>query len=338
MDSNGNYKSLKSILLSLLLILVTLCTSCKKEVPSIKGGSFTFQEKKYPVSAVRYDHIGYNADGKHIIRFIAYPATYSFNYLKGTCSGTGAVIKLFINADDRFLAAGNSYSISEETDSTLSALISYSETDTVYHFFDNANLDVDTVFDEATDKYYFQFVIEAISEGDSISGKFIGTPISNITVDQLPYGELNFDTIQAHLCRPALWHWGNLFSESYYHEFTFFSADARFNDKGNITRGIQFVIGISTTESTISPGIYPVSYSYEANTTLYGHKLNNTPWGTYWQIMENQSAIGKANILSDTLIIDGFTEKNLNIRFTFTDQLKNTVTGNYNGPYNEYNL
>ena len=54
--------------------------------------------------------------------------------------------------------------------------------------------------------------------------------------------------------------------------------------------------------------------------------------------MENQSAIGKANILSDTLIIDGFTENNLNIRFTFTDQLKNTVTGNYNGPYNEYNL
>lgn len=335
---NGNYKSLKSILFSLLLILGITLSSCDKKIPSIKGGVFYFNDKSYPISEVRYDHIGFSSNGDHIIRFIAYPGTYKYNTNNQTASGSGSALHIYLYANDKLLLDGNSYSIADITDSTSSTMITISENDTVFNYIDDAIISVDTAYDIATEKIFFKYNILAISGNDSITGQFIGTPITNIFFDQIAYGEISVDTIKAQLCKPTLWHWGKLFSDSYYHELTLYSTDARFNDNGKITSGIQFVIGISTLDSTLTPGIYPVSLSYDGNSTLYGHKLNNTPWGSYWQKIENQSAVGKANILSDTLIINGFTEKNITFSYKFTDQLKNTVSGSFNGPYYDKNL
>lgn len=333
MDLNGNYKSLKSLTILLLVILGFACSSCKKEEPSIIGGSFTFQNQSFSINSVRYDHIGFNGENRHIIRFVAMPGTCSFKYANGSFSGYGSFLEIFVSADDRFLSAGNEYLIAEDSDSTLSALIAFSESDTTYHFIDNASISVDTVYDSNSKKLLYKFVIRAISGSDSITASYIGSPISNVTVDQIGFGNIEIDTITKKLSKPFMRNWGNLFSSSFYHELTFFSTDARYNDKGNITTGLQFVIGINTLNSSISSGKYPVSYSYDGNSTLYGHKQNTTPWGTYWQMLSNQSSTGKANVISDTLTINNISEDNISISFKFSDQLKNTITGSYNGPY-----
>lgn len=333
MDLNGNYKSLKSITILLLVILGFACSSCKKEKPGITGGSFSFQNQSFSINSVRYDHIGFDSDNRHIIRFVALPGTCSFKYASGTFSGYGSFIEIFVTADNRFLSAGNDYFIADDSDSTLSALVSFSESDTTYHYIDNASISVDTVYDSSSQKMLYSFIIKAISGSDSITASYVGSPISNVTADQIGFGNVEIDTVTKNLSTPFLRNWGNLFSNSFYHELTFFSTDARYNDKGNITTGLQFVIGINTLDNAISSGKYPVSYSYDGNNTLYGHKLNTTPWGTYWQMLSNQSSTGKANIISDTLTIDNISEGNISLSFKFSDQLKNTITGSYNGPY-----
>ena len=127
-----------------------------------------------------------------------------------------------------------------------------------------------------------------------------------------------------------------MFTEnSNYFEFTFYSTAARFADAGKIKSGVQFVVGVhDAQEEYPTAGDYSVSMKADDTmSVLYGHKLKNTAWGTYWQMFYNGSSVGKANVVAGSAQIISIDDESLNMTFTFDDQLGNEVVGSYKGPY-----
>ena len=319
--------------LTIIAILLSLfLSSCEKEKVVVQGGSFRFQESGYAIKRVKVEHIDYAGDD-YVLRFLAYPATYSVS--ETSTSGYGAVI------DARFLSKTKDFEVGEiyELYSDSSRLIIYPEIpkgdttyhDTIYYHIASGELRVDTADGYRT----FRFGL-LTSDGDSITGSYLGEYTYNYALDQRGYGELAFDTISCQLAMPMMMNWGHLFSENHnYFEFTFYSVDSRFVDAGKIKSGVQFVVGVHDRQDE-----YPVAGNYlvsksadDATSIYYGHKLKNTAWGTYWQVFYNSSAIGKANVVEGSAEIISIDDKSLNMTFTFVDQLGYEVVGRYEGPY-----
>ena len=314
-----------------ILLSLFLC-SCEKEKVVVQGGSFRFQESKYAIKRVKVEHVDY-AEDDYVLRFLAYPATYIVS--ETSTSGYGAVI------DARFLSKTKDFEVGEtyELYSDSSRLIIYPEIpkgdttyhDTIYYHIASGELKVDTAEGYRT----FRFGL-LTSDGDSITGSYLGEYTYNYTLDQRGYGELAFDTISCQLAMPMMMNWGHLFSENHnYFEFTFYSVDSRFVDVGKIKSGVQFVVGVHDMQDEHPiAGDYLVSKSADDATSIYyGHKLKNTAWGTYWQVFYNTSAMGKANVVEGSAKIISIDEKSLNMTFTFVDQLGYEVVGRYEGPY-----
>ena len=314
-----------------LLLSLFLC-SCEKEKVVVQGGSFRFQESGYAIKRVKVEHIDYVKDD-YLLRFLAYPSTYIVSEM--SASGYGAVI------DARFVSATKDFEVGEtyELYSDSSRLIIYPEIpkgDTTYHYtiyyhIASGELKVDSVDGYRTFKFDF-----LTSDGDSITGSYLGEYTYNYTLNQRGYGELAFDTIACQLAMPVMMNWGHLFSEnSNYFEFTFYSVDSRFVDAGKIKSGVQFVVGVHNIQEE-----YPIAGNYlvsvradDTPSVYYGHKLKNTAWGTYWQVFHNSSAMGKANVVEGSAVIESIDDKSLNMTFTFVDQLGYEVVGYYEGPY-----
>ena len=314
-----------------ILLSLFLC-SCEKEKVVVQGGSFRFQESKYAIKRVKVEHVDYAGDD-YVLRFLAYPATYTVS--ETSTSGYGAVI------DARFLSKTKDFEVGEtyELYSDSSRLIIYPEIpkgdttyhDTIYYYIASGELRVDTADGYRT----FRFGL-LTSDGDSITGSYLGEYTYNYALDQRGYGELAFDTISCQLAMPMMMNWGHLFSENHnYFEFTFYSVDSRFVDAGKIKSGVQFVVGVHDMQDEHPiAGDYLVSKSADDATSIYyGHKLKNTAWGTYWQVFYNTSAMGKANVVEGSAKIISIDEKSLNMTFTFVDQLGYEVVGRYEGPY-----
>ena len=314
-----------------ILLSLFLC-SCEKEKVVVQGGSFRFQESKYAIKRVKVEHVDY-AEDDYVLRFLAYPATYIVS--ETSTSGYGAVI------DARFLSKTKDFEVGEtyELYSDSSRLMIYPEIpkgdttyhDTIYYHIASGELRVDTAEGYRT----FKFGL-LTSDGDSITGSYLGEYTYNYTLDQRGYGELAFDTISCQLAMPMMMNWGYLFSENHnYFEFTFYSVDSRFVDAGKIKSGVQFVVGVHDMQDEHPiAGDYLVSKSADDATSIYyGHKLKNTAWGTYWQVFYNTSAMGKANVVEGSAKIISIDEKSLNMTFTFVDQLGYEVVGRYEGPY-----
>ena len=278
-----------------ILLSLFLC-SCEKEKVVVQGGSFRFQESGYAIKRVKVEHVDYAGDD-YLLRFLAYPATYTVS--ETSTSGYGAVI------DARFLSKTKDFEVGEtyELYSDSSRLIIYPEIpkgdttyhDTIYYHIASGELRVDTAEGYRT----FRFGL-LTSDGDSITGSYLGEYTYNYALDQRGYGELAFDTISCQLAMPVMMNWGHLFGENNnYFEFTFYSTDSRFADAGKIKSGVQFVVGVNDIrEEYPIAGNYLVSKSADDATSIYyGHKLKNTAWGTYWQVFYNSSAIGKANVV-----------------------------------------
>ncbi|MBO5728366.1 MAG: hypothetical protein J6R43_00845 [Paludibacteraceae bacterium] len=319
--------------LTIIAILLSLfLSSCEKEKVVVQGGSFKFQESGYAIKRVKVEHVDYAGDN-YLLRFLAYPATYTVS--ETSTSGYGAVI------DARFLSKTKDFEVGEtyELYSDSSRLIIYPEIpkgdttyhDTIYYHIASGELKVDTADGYRT----FRFGL-LTSDGDSITGSYLGEYTYNYALDQRGYGELAFDTISCQLAMPMMMNWGHLFSENHnYFEFTFYSVDSRFVDVGKIKSGVQFVVGVHDMQDE-----YPIAGNYlvsvradDAMSVYYGHKLKNTAWGTYWQVFYNSSAIGKANVVEGSAEIISIDEKSLNMTFTFVDQLGYEVVGYYKGPY-----
>ena len=298
----------------------------------MQGGSFGWGESKYSIKKVKVEHVGYD-DEDYLLRFLAYPATYTVS--ETTTSGYGVVL------DARFLSASKDFEIggAYQLESDSSYLIVYPEVpkdtairvDTLYYQLVDGELRVDSTDGYRT--FNFGFLT---ADGDSLVGSYLGDYTYNYTLDQKGYGELTFDTISCQLAMPVMTNWEYLFTEnSNYFEFTFYSIAARFTDAGKIKSGVQFVVGVhDAQEEYPTAGDYSVSMKDDdAMSVFYGHKLNNTAWGTYWQMFYNGSSVGKANIVAGNAQIVSIDEQSLNMTFTFEDQLGNEVVGTYNGPY-----
>ena len=318
-----------TIIVSLLSLF--LC-SCEKEKVVVQGGSFRFQESGYAIKRVKVEHIDYVEDD-YLLRFLAYPATYTVSEM--LASGYGAVI------DARFVSATKDFDVGGvyRLESDSSYLIVYPEIpkgdttyhDTLYYHIVSGELRVDTA--EGYRTFNFDFLT---ADGDSIVGSYLGEYTYNYTLDQRGYGELAFDTIACQLAMPVMMNWGHLFSEnSNYFEFTFYSTDSRFVDAGKIKSGVQFVVGVHNIQEE-----YPIAGNYlvsvradDTPSVYYGHKLKNTAWGTYWQVFYNSSAIGKANVVEGSAVIESIDDVSVSMTFLFVDQLGNEVVGRYEGPY-----
>ena len=313
-----------------ILLSLFLC-SCEKEKVVVQGGSFRFQESGYAIKRVKVEHIDYVEDD-YLLRFLAYPATYTVS--ETGASGYGCVI------DARFVSSTKDFEVGEtyELHSDSSFLIHYPEIpkgdtlkhDTISWHIASGQLKVDTADGYRTFKFGF-----VTADGDSIVGSYLGEYQYNYVLDQRGYGELQFDTISCRLAMPVMHDWDNLFSEnSNYFEFTFYSVDSRFTDVGKIKSGVQFAVGVHDMQD-VQPceGEYLVSKSADESSVYYGHKLKNTPWGTYWQVFYNSSAIGKANVVEGSASIVKIDDSWLTMTFSFVDQLGNVVVGEYDGPY-----
>ena len=328
-------KSLKTCgwrFITIAILLSLFLSSCEKEKVVVQGGSFRFQESGYAIKRVKVEHVDYAGDD-YVLRFLAYPATYTVS--ETSTSGYGAVI------DARFLSKTKDFEVGEtyELYSDSSRLIIYPEIpkgdttyhDTIYYHIASGELRVDTAEGYRT----FRFGLLS-SDGDSITGSYLGEYTYNYALDQRGYGELAFDTISCQLAMPMMMNWGHLFSDNHnYFEFTFYSVDSRFVDAGKIKSGVQFVVGVHDMQDEYPiAGDYLVSKSADDATSIYyGHKLKNTAWGTYWQVFYNTSAMGKANVVEGSAKIISIDEKSLNMTFTFVDQLGYEVVGRYEGPY-----
>ena len=314
-----------------LLLSLFLC-SCEKEKVVAQGGSFRFQESGYAIKRVKVEHVDYAGDD-YLLRFLAYPATYTLS--ETSASGYGAVIDAYFVSSTKDFEVGEMYQLISDS----SRLVIYPEIpkgdttyhDTIYYHIASGELKVDTADGYRT----FNFGILTV-DGDSITGSYFGEYIYNYVLDQRGYGELAFDTISCQLAMPMMMNWGHLFSESSnYFEFTFYSTDSRFADAGKIKSGVQFVVGVHDVQEE-----YPIAGDYlvsvradDTPSIYYGHKLKNTAWGTYWQMFYNSSAVGKANVVEGSAVIESIDDKLLNMTFTFIDQLGNEVVGRYEGPY-----
>ena len=298
----------------------------------MQGGSFGWGESKYSIKKIKVEHVGYDGDD-YVLRFLAYPATYTVS--ETTSSGYGVVL------DARFLSATKNFEVGGEYQlvSDSSYMIVYPEIpkgdttyhDTLYYHIASGEMRIDTADGYRT----FSFSLIA-ADGDSVVGSYLGEYTYNYTLDQKGYGELAFDTILCQLAMPVMTNWEHLFTEnSNYFEFTFYSTAARFVDAGKIKSGVQFVVGVhDTQEEYPTAGDYLVSMKADdVMSVFYGHKLNNTAWGTYWQMFYNGSSVGKANIVAGNTQIISIDEQSLNMTFMFEDQLGNEVVGAYEGPY-----
>ena len=327
-------KSLKTCgwRLTIIAILLSLfLSSCEKEKVVVQGGSFRYADTSYPIKKVKVEHVGYEGED-YVLRFLAYPATYTVSEM--SASGYGCVI------DARFVSSTKDFEIGEtyELHSDSSFLILYPEIakgDTTYHdtisyCIASGDLRVDTAEGYRT----FRFGL-LTSDGDSITGSYLGEYTYNYALDQRGYGELAFDTISCQLAMPVMMNWGHLFSENHnYFEFTFYSVDSRFVDAGKIKSGVQFVVGVHDMQDEHPiAGDYLVSKSADEVSIYYGHKLKNTAWGTYWQVFYNSSAIGKANVVEGSASIVKIDDSWLTMTFSFVDQLGYVVVGAYDGPY-----
>lgn len=313
--------------LIIIAILATL-SACKKEQPKLSStGTMSYQGNSYPISKIRIEHMGYSAGDKYVLRLTAYPTTYTIT--EKSSSGYGTVLNAYFTAEANDFTPG-AFALAH-IDTLPSTLTFYpntadGSTDTTSVTIDNGTLDVDT-FDTLLYPDFLSYSLRLNAGADSVVGSYLGTHTHNFSIDQPAWGVITFDTLNYFLADPTITEWGALFSDANYYEITFYSSDARFTDKGAINQGLQLVLGIVTdTDSPLAPGTYPVTDNYTTtHSTLFGHKIRSTAWGSYWQILNKGSVAGKANILNGETIIDDFTDGNISLTTSLTDQLGNSV-------------
>lgn len=312
------------------------CVSCKKEPPKMRStGTFEYDGVKYNISMLRVEHVAYTPSDEAVLRLTAYPSTYSIT--ETDTKGYGAVLNMYFLADDTDFAKGK-YELNTKTDSLISTLTFYPDTksshDTTSYIVRTGNILIDSINEPNILQYDISLTMD---DGKPLIGTYTGLHTHNYSTPQKAFGTFAFDTISCNLAKANIAYWDKIFSTLQYTELTFYSNDATFSDKGVLKDGIQFVIGIHTTDTdshNLLPNTYPIVKNYHTPlSSLYGHKVKNTAWGTHWQLFQNGSPIGKANILDGNVEIISFDNDSLRLNFDYTDQLKNNVTGSYKGPY-----
>lgn len=320
--------------LFIILLSLILFTGCAYDKPVKSQGSFTIDGVTYSFSSLRVDHVGYvpgSDSSQFILRLTGYPGTFSMDTLSH--KGYGTVLQLFFIASDRDFYPGDcsthlfpdslSHMVTINQDGDTTALIPISDASVTVSSADNDFLSYD-------------FSLTSLS--GVTTGFFSGKHLFNQLVDQPAYGAIAFDTINTSLSSALLFRWEHLFSPDYfYYEIIFYSANSRFKDDGSLRQGVQFSLGlVSSSDLLPLDGDYVVSLDPTPGSVMYGHKVQNAHWGTYWNVFYAGSSVGKANILSGDLLGFRLEGDNVSFTFSFIDQLDDTVIGYYDGPFRIY--
>lgn len=315
------------VILSTLLLLA----GCSYNKPVQSQGYFTIDGVTHSFSSIRIDHVGYvpeSDSSEFILRLSAYPGTFTMD--TANHKGYGTVLQLFFIASDCDFRIGDSSDRLFVDSLSHAVTIAESGDTTAVIPINAASVSVSPA---GNDFLHYDFTLTSAS--GVTAGEYTGKHIANRHVNQPAAGFICFDTVNTALSTSTLYSWEHIFSPDYfYYELIFYSVDARFGDDGKLRQGVQFSLAI-TSSSDIRPtdGDYSVSSNPSAGSVMYGHKIQNASWGTYWNVFFAGSSIGKANILSGTLTDFTMTDDRVTFSFDFTDQLNNNVIGQYNGRY-----
>jgi len=181
-------------------------------------------------------------------------------------------------------------------------------------------------------RFEFHFVT---ANGDSVTGNFGGAVKYNLLYNQPIVAQITVDTVDYQIQKGDFMRWGNILSSSlFYYEIYLYSADLRRTDDGKIKSGFALILGIHSTSADFPPnGVYQVSKNYEDNTLLWGTKIANGKWGTYWNLYQNGSSTASSNIQAGEISLqrDG---NNFKIILNLKYQSTNTITGEYDNELN----
>jgi hypothetical protein len=322
----------KNILFFLLISLFfPACKKIEKQISS--GGKIIYNAENYALKNARCSNFGSEStSGLNAMNLFF--AAHSITMNEDAISGTGAILAISTFSLSDTLPDGI-YNVedfvSEKNilkESSFFKIISKDDTLTVkissgYMLIQNAPL--------LNKRFEFHFVTE---NGDSITGDFMGTVIYNSLYDKPAVAQFSVDTIDYQIQKGDFVSWGKLFSDSlFYYEIYFYSTNFRRTDAGKIKSGFVLTLGFNSLSENFPPnGTYAVSRKIENNTLLWGTKIANGRWGSYWNLYKNASVTANFNILSGNITFEK-RENNFKIVLNLKDQ-NNSILGEYNNELN----
>ncbi len=309
----------------LIFALIVILTSCEKEREFVSSGSLQYNGQNYTLKTVR-NHFYIDSITSEKRTNIAF-CTPKMSFTDGKMNGTGALVMLTIASDSSKLC-GNVHEILETSYATI---ISDDKTDTT-----TIALTSGTVKIEKTEHgLRYEFTVN----NGALNGNYEGEPITFYDIDGEQIGELQIGDSIVPLQRGDLMLWGPIFAENLnYYEFYFYSCNLRYTDKGAIQQGLALIVGLhSDNNDAPTNGTYPIGSNVLNQTALYGHKINNKDWGTYWLDYRSTTAQAKTNVLSENISLTH--ENNIyNFQFDCIDQHGNKITGNYTGDFRVFDV
>ena len=315
----------------LFISLIIMCFSaCKKVEPQAQsGGKIVYNGENYGLKNVRCSNFG-DENGVGLNTMNLYFASNSISMNEDGISGTGTILALATFSFSDTLPEGIYYienSIGEKNifldDSYLQIR---TKEDTLTIAISGGYMEVKNDA-ELNKRFEFHFVAE---NGDSVTGNFAGAVRYNLLYDQPAVAQIRVDTIDYDIQKGDFMCWGKLLDNSfYYYEIYFYSADLRYTDAGKIKSGFVLIIGMHSTKADFPQnGTYQVSRNYENNTLLWGTKIGQGKWGTYWNLYQNGSSSTNANVLSGEISFEKL-EDNFKIILNLKDQNQNLIVGEY---------
>lgn len=314
---------------AIIIAAVLLLAGCKTVEPIESKGSYTIDGVTYSFTSLRVDHVGYVSGSdstRFILRLTGFPGTFKMDTVSH--KGYGTVIQLFVIADRCELYPGDE--TVEVSKDFVSHVVTIEENGDTSKFIPVTGA---TVRVSGADNNFYRYDLTLTDANGQTTGEYTGKHVVNRLVDQPVCGRLVFDTIDTRLASAVMYDWGHLFSADFnYQEIIFYSTNSRFNDDGKLRQGVQFSVGfMSSGENRPPDGNYSVSVTLASGNVMYGHKVQDVNWGTYWTVYYSSSSVGKANVLSGDLKDLVMTDKKASFSFDFKDQLNNDVTGYFEG-------
>ena len=308
-----------------------MCVSaCKRVEPQAQsGGKIVYNGESYGLKNVRCSNFGdENSVGFNTMNL--YFASNSISMNEDNISGTGTVLALATFSLSDTLPEGIYYIENFEGEKNILSEISYlkisTKEDTVTVAISSGYMEV--INDSKLSKRFeFHFVAE---NGDSITGYFAGAVKYNLLYDQPTVAQISVDTVVYQIQKGDFVSWGKLLNDSLcYYEIYFYSTDLRRTDEGKIKSGFALIVGIHSLSSTFPQnGTYQVSRHFEDNTLLWGTKIGNGKWGTYWNLYKNGSSETNANVVLGEISFEKL-EDNFKIILNLKDQNQNLIVGEY---------
>lgn len=321
------------IKIGIILLLVVMLAACRDpKLPIGNSGSIVWHDTSYALMQARVSCLGdLRGDGLHTLMLSALGENISMNGI--TTSGYGAFITLAICdsmpqlRDGIYDLAGTHVSGTVSADSAVFVVWPQSNVgDSVLRHLTAGFLQVKSV-DAIRKQLLFRFID---TNGDSVSGSYVGTVVYNNQAVADSVGYVEIDTLHYALRRAEMVIWGPIFLDgSNYYEYYFYPTDMLHTDGGALATGNLLIVGLqSAAGDGPATGVYPLSRIPAEHTALVGQKFGKAYWGTYWTRFANGNVIGRANITKDsvTIVHNG---SHYDIAFDCRDQLGNRIRGHY---------